>query len=232
MTDGQKESMSSQGQVQILRGEDLNIPLGAKVLIEPRQMTGRFWCQFVGMIPHGYIILRLPQKDVLLREALAQEQDVTVRYLTGSKVCGFASTTSAVIVRPATLVFLRYPKTIQVLNLRRHERANCLLPIIAYHDGNESHGLIINMSESGCKVMLEDGSHKTTPGIKKMQELFCQFRFLDMSEDIYVKSEVKNIKEAEKGVSLGIEFKELSAEVHQKIARYVEKIRQYDAESD
>jgi len=99
-------------------GSALGVVIGTKMLVEPAGMGDRFKSEFVGMVRGGFIIVRVPRIPGI-NEFLYVEKKVTVRYVHGGNVYGFESEVLMNQSGPFRLLFLRYPDTVEILNLRR-----------------------------------------------------------------------------------------------------------------
>ena len=207
--------------------QSLDITLGARVVLQIVGVGKKFATEFVGMERGKFILLRLPPQQGL-RQVLTVDETVTIRYMHDqSLLFGFTSSVVAVITSPAPLLFLSYPKTVEVLSLRRHQRVNCLVPIVTYFEGEEYCGQVLNISNSGCMFLVDNAEDAPPPPYAVEDEIFCQFRMPGAENDLYARGLVKNIGKFKGKQSIGVEFQDMDEEIEQTIVTYVQNVQEY-----
>jgi len=213
--------------IQRLCDTEFDFPIGTKISINSFNREDRLWSFFVGLEHQKYIVARLPSKKPNLRE------QVTVRYLKGSMACGFTSTVTGMIEKPYPLLFLEYPKCIDVLELRNSERVFCFIDVAVFWDGDEGTGKITDISRNGCKISLEPASTKKLSGISLNDEIFCQFRLAELEDDKFTKGYVRHSSLADDRLTLGIELEDTPETLQEAIESYIKSIKEYhEAETD
>ncbi len=207
--------------------QDLDITLGARVVLQMVGVGKKFATEFVGMERGKFILLRLPPQQGL-RQVLTVDESVTIRYMHDqSLLYGFSASVAAVITSPAPLLFLSYPKTVEVLSLRRHQRVNCLVPIVTYFEGEEYRGQLLNISNSGCMFLMDNAEEAPAPPYVMKDEIFCQFRLPGADNDLYARGLVKNVGEFKGKQSFGLEFLDVDQEIEQTIIAYIHNVQEY-----
>lgn len=201
---------------------DLDIPLGATIFLKPEGTEKRFHMNFVGMEAGRYLILR-PRAPIGPQE-LSVNRQIIVRFRKENYVCGFHSMLIHAMTAPFHLFFLTHPECYEVLNLRQHDRASCFLPVQIFRDGNQLGGKIIDISRSGCQIVL-DSAQENMPSLQNGCEIFCQFRLED--QDLYCKSMVRHGISENNKFKLGVEFIEPVEEVKRALDTYITAINKY-----
>jgi hypothetical protein len=208
-------------------GEVPNIEPGGRVLLDPDGLGKRFWTEFIGLVKGKYLLLRLPMQ-VGIREALEVDAPVTVRYIQGGcRVCGFKTSVAGMNFKPFPLLFLHHPDRVESLSLRRHERVACSLPGRVFQEGQEWEGMIVNISQGGCRMVLDGGNGASGGTPQADEEIFCSIRLLDSDEELYVRGMVRTVDAKAGNTVLGIQFVEPTEEQAGRIGEYVEGIREY-----
>jgi len=214
--------------IELKKGAALDIEVGANVLVEPYGNPGlRFKSEFVGMERGRFFAVRLPLQNKYF-EALPIRRPLTIRFLQdGGQICGFESAVIHLMVKPFSLLFMDYPITIEILNLRRHDRVNCFFPVLVYHDNGESRGVVLNISGGGGRITIETENQKGLKNIAQGSEIFCQMRIFDSAEEVYVKGVVKFKLTKGAKITLGVSFDDMSEEVREGIERYIQNVRKF-----
>lgn len=207
-------------------GLTLHIDMGGAILLEPIGTGQRFKTIFVGMERERYLLTRLP-RVAGIREILTPETEITVRYLHhNGTVYGFKTAVLSTIPAPVPLVFLSFPKVVEVLSLRRHERVDCFLPATVFHEGTDYACMLTNISSGGCRIIL-DLPPEDIPNLSLNDEIFCQFSMFGSDQDHFVKGEVKNLTRDCTKLILGIQFDEVSEDIQESINAYVRNVTEF-----
>lgn len=178
----------------------------------------RIKSRLVGFEEGKYIILSLSQ--VLLRDYsdLIQEgKGCIVRTLIegeAGQCIAFRSTVDFVPVRPKGLLFIRFPKQIEAISLRKENRITTQLPATFVHrDENtpdalfdaktEVTGLIKDISAGGCRIIAQWPENNN-----KIQHVPVYIKVVMTSGDAAIlKAEIKNQqREDPANISLGMMF--------------------------
>jgi hypothetical protein len=178
---------------------------GGMVDLEILTPTGskRIKTEFVGLLENRFIILnypsakRLPAAADYLRDGVM----VVIRALiegSGGQIIAFRQKIMSVASHPARLVFIKYPKQVQLFALRSQTRIPTLLPAkLKLSDDRVLEGVIKDISLTG--VMFDVKKIKEIENIKDMQ---CTV-ILDSSKKEF-EGEVCSIKDYAAGLRCGI----------------------------
>ena len=161
--------------------------------------------EFVGLLENKFIILnypnsrRLPASSDYLRDGVM----VVVRALIeggGGQVIAFRQQIMSVASHPAKLIFINYPKQVQLFALRSQTRIPTLLPAkLKLSDDRILEGLIKDISLTG--VMFDIRGDQKDENIKDMQ---CTV--ILNSSDKSFEGEICSVKEHVAGVRCGIKL--------------------------
>ncbi len=111
-------------------GKRISIELGTQLEIEIEGVPTRFKSSLVGIEHDEYLIIKEPEAALyeILRNKLFRGNQIVVRYLCKGTLFGFRSQLVQATSTPIRLLFVEYPKTIEVYDLRSHERIDCFFP--------------------------------------------------------------------------------------------------------
>ncbi len=217
------------GQMQRFPGEELDIAPGTRVLLDFLWPGKKYWAEFIGMKRGRYLLLHPPVNAKTL-DNYKRDTQATIRYVHKDyHVCGFTCWVQQLIVKPVPLLFLSFPKVVEVLNMRRHDRTSSVVPVTVYHNEKECRGFIVNISRGGCRIVVKNGDGKTLP--EQGEEIFSSFRLLEAEQDVYAMGLVRSVEQNGDKVSLGVQFKDLAEDVAQAIERFVASLQEYLAEA-
>jgi len=213
--------------IQKLEGDSLSIPLGAMVLVEFDGLRQRFRTEFVGMERGKYLQLRLP-RSINLRSMLHKDRPLTIRYLGGGgRISGFKTLVLAQSPQPFPLLFLEYPRTVEVLNQRESERVNCFLPATLVRDDIELPCVISDISVTGCRALLDLDPDAPALSVEPDAPLVFRFKMFPDQDDLEIAGHIKSVKATERRMSIGAAFDVHSRAIHESIETYVDMVRAY-----
>ena len=204
----------------------LGIELGIVLRIQLRGMKDTWNSTLVGMAGNRYLIAEIPAIPGLWVK-LHQMNNIIVRYLHDGKVYGFYSTLVGEMSEPFRLAFLSYPEDIEIVNLRKSERAPCLIPALISVNGASHPGAFTDVSEGGCSFLF-DQSNSSGAGVTVGEEILFSVRFIGSSDIKSIKAIVKNIRLADKRTSVGTQFHEPGDDILESIRTYMEKVGNLD----
>jgi c-di-GMP-binding flagellar brake protein YcgR len=195
----------------VLRGKILNIGLGTTVHVHLSGLDGQFKSIMVGQEPQKYLMIRLPMLTGIINK-LYEGNRVTIRYMYAGCVYGFLSTVLHFITKPSPLLFLAYPRTIEILELRRFKRVDCFFPGTAKIQEKECSGTIVDISTGGCKFSIDTSDEVRVPPIEVEEEIDLCFQLIGNSQLEPVLGKVRSISRDWGKVVVGIQFDALNTE--------------------
>lgn len=221
----QESKATDTSKVEVLRDLEFSVPIGTKVSINRDSGRERLWSFFVGMEYRKYILVRMPAHEINQKPHINEQ--ITVRYLKDSLACGFNATITGIIEKPYPLIFLEYPQSIEVLNLRNSERVFCFVDVTVFWEGHEGAGKITDISKSGCKIAMDSSRASDLSNIGLNDEIFCQFKLEENEKDKYVKGYVRHCEFTEEKLILGVEFDDMPDPLKAEIESYIKTVKEY-----
>lgn len=138
----------------------------------------------------------------------------TISYFHEGKLVGYRTEIRDLMRFPVPLLFVAYPKTIEEMHLRKHVRASANEPILVMSAGPSSAsetgassstylgGLLKDLSESGCNVLLRE----TPAWINQGRAIQLEFELPGIGHVTNLTGVVKNVDARPEGYAVGIEF--------------------------
>jgi c-di-GMP-binding flagellar brake protein YcgR len=218
--------------IERLGGKSLIITIGEPMLLEPAGMGRRFKTAFIGMERGRYIIVRVP-RIAGVSEYLYVEKPITVRYMHEGQVYGFSSEIIYMATSPFRLAFLRFPDTIEAVNLRESKRIDCYLPArVMLAEGSHEQltsypAMITNISSGGCQAVIEAEEARLLPPISMDQPVTMTFTMFGRDEEEELPGKVKNIAVSGTRQYLGVMFDNVSESIRNHIHEYIQSVTDY-----
>lgn len=208
-------------QEDILRGKILNISLGTQMQVQLGGMDGPFKSNLVGMVREKFVMVELPMITGILNK-LRDGNRATVRYLYSGSVYGFYSTVLAYITKPIPLLFLSYPKIVEILDLRKFKRVDCMFPAVAKIQDQEHKGFIMDISTGGCKLFLDISGNIQIPHMEVGESIHLSFQLIGSSEPQTAIGKVRTTSRDSAKVTVGIQFDAMESEMVKSIETLID----------
>lgn len=209
---------------------DINLSIGFPLQIVLEGVDEPFETHVIGKEPGRFLIVKKP--DLLDGEFSLSEQDtIQLRFLHLGDMYECQSTVLNISTDPFPLIFLDYPAAIESISARRTRRIACFIPALMGFDEENVDGIILNMSQIGCRFFLKTESFKETPPVI---DDFVSLDFTVMGAEgvLKFKGVVRNIQTTERGQNYGIEFLNIPYEFVTQIDSYIDTAMDYIKQSE
>lgn len=211
--------------VERLPGSHLRLALGATLNLRLMCVNQKYDAKIVGMEEFGYIIAqaRLPQ-DVVTR--LTQNNQVVGQVIVDGMAYGFRSQVVNRVSRPAPLLFLSYPDSVERLVLRSDERVRVSLPAQIHGKFGDHQVMIVDMTNSGCRITARADMKSPLREAQPGEEVILS-AMLGVGQKLMAPVVARRVESKNGLVSLGCQFRELTPENSSAVAEYVKSIASY-----
>jgi c-di-GMP-binding flagellar brake protein YcgR len=201
----------------------LLLEVGTPLQIDIEGFRSRLKSSLVGVLPNEYLIVRTPQLELYIGEPkhLLPESEIVVRCLHRGNVWGFKSRLKRVISTPAQLLVLEYPKKVENHNLRVHKRIECLLPGKIELGKTKRKGVVLDISEKGCRFSVNTVKGKDALEIEIKTELTLSCQLPGIEGEQVFEGRVRRMEKDEVRTELGVEFQTIDPKVRDLIAQYL-----------
>jgi hypothetical protein len=142
-------------------------------------------------------------------------------------VYGFLSNVMYYSPRPSAILFISYPKAVEILNLRTTQRVDCILPAVVNLIEGEYRGVILDISAKGCKFLLEAQLEQDLPPVQLEQPITISFQLVGIAETLLSEGTVRNLRQEPCCIELGIEFHDPDKDLLDRIDGYLQSILNY-----
>lgn len=203
-------------------GVKLDISPGKEVILRIPGHDHSYRGTIIGLDPYDYIIakVRLPSS---LRKSLKLGGEVVLKYVNQGTIYGFKAHVHNAISSPAPLIFFDYPDIIEKIPLRRTPRTKSNIDGILHTTDDEIECMIVNVSETGCKISTHAGTKGAIKNTQVDDALIVAMNLGSLGE-LKVAVAVKNIQQEKGIISFGCMFLDISDNEMQAIQKYLDKL--------
>ncbi|MFQ5964021.1 MAG: flagellar brake domain-containing protein [Candidatus Scalinduaceae bacterium] len=194
--------------------------VGTTLRIQIKESKVRFASELIGIEDGKYLIIKTPPIYSALNASslINKRNNIFVRYIHKGSVFGFQSHIIDVIINPAKLIFIEYPKIVKDYNLRENIRIDCFLPANMIIAENMIEGSITDISRKGCQFVVE--TSKLENDIKSAEinnEICLNFQLPGVEKELAVTAKHRIICKDNDKVNIGIEFINMDTEAQMKL---------------
>jgi len=177
----------------------------------PLHLTARgrvFKGYLVGFKPPEYLVIEVP-RSTEIDAKLSEGHSVSGLFFVSGTAVQFESAITAYLRRPAWLLFVRYPSSLEKIHdLRSSNRVECSIPciLITLFDLKRYPGLIADINAGGCKCLLTSVSPMQAEMFTSGKKVLLEFDFPGSHSKKRLSGEISNVKRDGAKVSLGVKF--------------------------
>ena len=192
----------------------LSVGLPLKISFALNEQKVTYGTTLLGWKGHAWLVCEWPLQ-LGHDQQIADGTPCTVSYFHEGKLVGYRSEIRDVIISPVPLLFVAYPKAVEEMHLRKHLRVPANEPILLMRAGHDSTsksvlptgdyfgGLLKDLSESGCSVVLVRRPTWLRPGVTVRME----FELPGLGHITNLTGTVKNVDGRDGNEIIGIEFR-------------------------
>ena len=174
----------------------------------------------VGQLPDHYLIVTKP-RAVGIDKFIKVGRSLRVVHLFEGNVYGFETTILSHTDSPSRLMFLSYPASIELVELRRHARLNAHIPASLLL-GEEIHaGVLWDLSLGGCRFVTAATEHSLEVG----QEILLSVMALGSGQPLEIYGAIRSLSRQDSRLVVGLQFDEKRCGTRLKfVADYVNQV--------
>lgn len=221
----QPSTVASDQPETLIPSSRLVIAAGNVVTIQRMGEEARVRAEVLGAVPDAYIALRYvygsPKSRTLGFLNLRAEDSLILRFMHEGVVYGFRTAVSRLVTDPDYLVFVRYPRFIEQVSVRRERRMSCRMPcLVTLDSGVARPGLMLDVSSAGCRVIAQLNQAEAVP--PEGFPVTVTLALPDQAEPLHAVGEVRRLTGDEEGRgALGIAFNHEQRKLCSALERYL-----------
>jgi hypothetical protein len=225
-TKEQRENMTTQANCVIKKSVDnLNYLCGQQVSLKFGKEDKQLFCFCQGVSTGQFILTQIPVAPDI-DQKLTPGNSVVIRFIESGMVCGFKTRILQAITMPFRLIFLNYPDSIELLNLRASKRVPLNISAVLRMNDKNYEGTIRNLSVGGCFFVTEYWKSAPLAGITTALSLFIVFTLLNNNTAVSLQCRPAKVDADNNEIRLGIAFENNPPETRNLVADFVEYVGQ------
>jgi c-di-GMP-binding flagellar brake protein YcgR len=206
----------------------LNIDIGTPMQLAFETVRYRLKSEFVGMIHNSFLIVTMPPSKTVPNATSIYSKGIKtiIRFVYQGIAYGFSTTISRALYKPAKILFLDYPKDIEIYQLRNHERVLCLLPVTLELNKDETvSGHVTDISKEGCQFSAENDTFYNKHELpSKEHEHTISLQLPGFENTITISCQVMNINQTNQQVKIGLKFVSMSNDARERLYDFLESV--------
>ena len=186
----------------------------------------------IGVEEGLHLIIKTPLIADIAKK-LYERNHIVVRYVHAGQVFGFRSTMMGLIKEPFRFCILSYPTSVEILNLRKHERISCLIPAVIRLQQGVYAGFIEDLSIGGCSFEMNAPDAGAFPDLKVGDEAVLAIKLPTDKESSLIRIVIRAMKLDCRTMKLGAQFiksplQETEADVLEAVKSYMASFQKKD----
>lgn len=182
---------------------------------------------FVGFTPPEYLVIEVP-RSAEIDAVLTKCHAVIGSFFASGTVVRFESSIAAYLKRPAWLLIVRYPSSLEkIRDLRSSNRVECSIPctLVTLFNLKQYSGLLVDINTGGCKCIPSSISPGQAEMLNSEKKVLLEFELPGSHGRKRLFGEVTSIRRDGAEISFGIKFKDNDDEaVLKELEDYVSSI--------
>ncbi len=204
----------------------VSFAVGTELQLEIEGVAQRLKGYLVGIVQGKSLIVDAPFINNI-KTKLFEGNGIVVRYLYEGTIYGFESSLMGVTFQPLKIIFVSYPKIIESHDLRSKKRIGVFLPAEFIIENNKYKGMILDVSETGCRCQIKTSESKKLPRVMTNEEISTTFQLPGRKDKLVVFGKVKNYQRDSKETKIGILFHKVEEETKKIISEYISDLEFY-----
>jgi len=206
----------------------LSIDIGTPMQMAFETVRYRLKSEFVGMMHQSFIIVAMPPAKSIPNSSTIYSKgtETIVRFVYQGIAYGFSTTISRALYKPAKLLFLEYPKDIEIYQLRNYERVLCHLPVqINLKEDETVSGHVNDISKEGCLFTAENDAFYNKHELPaKEHDYSISLRLPGFENTIKISSNVMNINKTKEQIKIGLKFLSMTDDARERLYDFLESV--------
>lgn len=205
--------------------EMLNRLCGKQLSIKFEKDENQYFCFCRGVHPEKYLLTQTPAAVGIEKKMMAGKQAV-VRFVESGMVCGFKTRVQQAILKPYRLIFLDYPDSIEMVNLRTSKRVAVSIKAVVNWEKERLDGQIRDLSGGGCFFTMKYWQDPLLKDLNLDSTLSIRFSIPGDESVIELKCRPVRIIREEEDLKMGLSFDDGQQGPTDRVASFVEYIAQ------
>ncbi|MHB8090694.1 MAG: PilZ domain-containing protein [Syntrophales bacterium] len=160
--------------------------------------------RLIGVDSGAFLIVKTPP-IIDIATKLYDKNKIVIRYFSAGWVYAFRCTLLSLIKEPSRLSILSYPENIEKINIRKHDRVDCNIPVEMMIEKKTYNGIVTNISAGGLSLEIAKTGDEEAPQLN-IQDVISLTVQREADQATSLKTIVRNIKIERAVMKIGMEF--------------------------
>lgn len=212
------------GEMRLERTYRLDLRVGARAMLRFGWGDGKnaleLPAELIGYSHYEFMLVRVQPVPGLLQRT-GHGELVQMRFLSDGEATIFQTEIISYLQRPGIILTLAYPQTMNIVQVRKHKRLACVLPVRAGKDGRKLSGIISDLSRGGCRMIADVRGQSAfrSLAVGDILELVVP---LDIEKGLEnIKAMVRNVETEQFRMILGLSFEPMSSQTLQLLDNFL-----------
>lgn len=180
--------------------------------------------ELVGYTHYEYLLAHIQPAPGLLAR-VGQGEPVHVRFMSDGEACIFQTEVIGHLNRPSLILAMAYPHTMNTVQVRKHKRISCALPVrvvpVGSGEPQKIAGIISDISRGGCRLLIDMRGQSACRGIA-VGGLVNLVVPLDVEKDLEnIQATVKNVETEQHRMLIGLSFEPMPSRTGQLLESFL-----------
>jgi hypothetical protein len=206
----------------------LELELNSRVLVNLSPMSSekpaRLQGEFLGASHYEFLILRLPSIPGLINK-LFPHMRLEVSYQFKGAVNKFFAEMISYTTKPSLMIFTSYPDRMSVMEVRKHQRITCALPVTLATSYGDGIAAIKDLSKGGCRLVVELTGQSSMRQLTEGDRVVVQGCFSPDGNSVRGIAIVRAVEISGSRMSVGLAFDEAQKDFGKALGGYLDLIQ-------
>ncbi|MBI4806597.1 MAG: flagellar brake protein [Desulfovibrio sp.] len=199
------------------------LSVGTPLYLEIDGLEERLNSFLIGICPKRFILVSVPKQAETepnrIYPLLYSGNNMTCYTLCPGMAVAFNSHIIRFVMSPYPMLFLGYPANLELVNVRKHTRINCLFEAVLHAGQEQVHGMITDLSNGGCSFVFPSDSGAPQLGVDT--PVVLESRQLAAQDDNTFKASVRSLRNTPDNKCIGLEFGSMTSSMSENLHRFI-----------
>lgn len=197
--------------------------VGTPLYLEIDGLDERLNSFLIGICPKRFILVSIPKQaesePSKIYPLLYSGNNMTCYTLCPGMAVAFSSHIIRFVMSPYPMLFLGYPAKLELINIRKHARINCLFEAVLHAGQTQVNGMITDLSRGGCSFVFPSDSG--APQLDVNMPVVLESRQLAAQDDSTFQASVRSFRNKSDNKCIGLQFGSMPEAMSENLQRFI-----------
>ncbi|MFZ5810942.1 MAG: flagellar brake domain-containing protein [Thermodesulfobacteriota bacterium] len=208
----------------VQRSSGINVELrqGMNVVLQFSRDGKKYSSKIVGTDPYNFIITKMPLAPGISK-MLFPGEGITLKYECDGIIYGFDTEIVNFVLKPVPLLLLAYPVSTEKIELRRHKRLSCLIPVHVENEYECNLAFMVDISQGGCRLVMDRNDSEQALNVMTGDKVTIH-PVVDLFGADTVRAIIANAAQRDRKIIFGTAFEIDDPELSKRIIEFIARI--------